>query len=416
MARTTRPLTNTEVKQARAKDKEYNLADGGGLALRIKPNGSKLWLFNYSRLYTKKRANLSLGLFPDVSLADARKESLKYRELLAKKIDPKEHRNEKTRRLVEAHQNTLEHIAIRWLAVKKTSVSTNHAKDIWRSLELHILPDLGNVPIHKITAKDAIAYIQPLAKKGYLETVKRVCQRLNEIMVYSTNSGLISSNPLAGISKAFGQPDTKHMPTIRPEKMPELMKAISEASIRVTTRCLILWQLHTMVRPSEASGTRWEEIDLSNKLWTIPAERMKKKRSHTVPLSKQAIDILDNMKLHSGIREHVFPADRKPRQSTNSSTANMALKRMGYGGILTAHGMRSIASTLLNEQGFDPDVIESALAHAEKDGVRRAYNRADYLERRKKLMWWWSDYIANSKRGNRINEEEIICLRVINEC
>lgn len=219
-------------------------------------------------------------------------------------------------------------------------------------------------------------------------------------MIYATNSGLISANSLAGISKAFGVPDKKHMPTIRPEKLPELMKAIDKARIMITTRCLIQWQLHTMVRPSEAAGTRWEEIDQDKKLWIIPPERMKKKRAHTVPLTSQAIDLLEEMKPLSGIREHVFPADRKPRQSANPQTANMALIRMGYKGLLTAHGMRSIASTVLNEQGFDSDVIESALAHSEQNGVRRAYNRAEYLERRRGLMCWWSDYIEQAAMGN----------------
>ncbi|MDH5434152.1 MAG: integrase arm-type DNA-binding domain-containing protein, partial [Gammaproteobacteria bacterium] len=337
MANTTTPLTNTQVKQAKAKTKEYNLADGGGLALRIKPNGSKLWLFNYSRPYTKKRANLSLGAYPDISLAEARKLKREYRELLAKDIDPKEFRDEKQLKESEAHNNTLKYVAAQWFEVKKGSITASHAEDTWRSLELHVFPDLGNVPIHKLTAKKAITYIQPLAKKGYLETVKRVCQRLNEIMTYSTNAGLITANPLAGIGKAFGVPDKKHMPTIRPEKLPELMKKINHASIRITTRCLLKWQLHTMVRPSEAAGTRWDEIDLEKKLWNIPPERMKKKRAHIVPLSDQAIEILEEMRPLSGMREHVFPADRKPRLPANSSTANMALKRMGYGGVLTAH-------------------------------------------------------------------------------
>lgn len=400
MPRITKPLTDTQVKQAKPKAKEYNLVDGGGLALRIKPSGSKLWLFNYYRPYSKKRANLSLGAYPSLSLANVRLKRYEYRELLAKDIDPKEYKDAQTRKETEAHQNTLKHVAAQWLEVKKTSVSTNHAEDTWRSLELHVFPDLGAVPIHKITAKQAIAYIQPLARKGYLETVKRVCQRLNEIMVYSTNTGLITANPLAGIGKAFGVPDTKHMPTIRPEELPKLMDDIEKASIRVTTRCLLKWQLHSMVRPSEASGTRWSEIDLDKKLWTIPPERMKKKRSHTVPLSKQAIELLEEIRPLSGIREHVFPADRKPREASNSQTANMALKRMGYGGILTAHGMRSIASTLLNEQGFDSDVIESALAHSEKDNVRAAYNRAEYLERRRVLMAWWSEYIEQAATEN----------------
>ena len=282
MARTTKPLTNTEVKQAKPKDKIYALSDGNGLQLRVKPNGSKLWLFDYRRPYTKKRTCLSFGAYPELSLAQARNKRKEARELLADNIDPKEHREESNRLNEAAHSNTFENIATKWLEVKKAKVSTDHATDTWRSLELHIFPSLGKVPIHKITAVKAIDIINPIAAKGSLETVKRLCQRLNEIMVYAVNTGLIKSNPLAGISKAFQPPIKQHLPTLKPEKLPELLKALSFASIKTTTRCVIEWQLHTMVRPSEAAGTRWDEIDYDNNLWNIPAERMKGKKEHTV--------------------------------------------------------------------------------------------------------------------------------------
>jgi integrase len=416
MPKIAKPLTGTEIKNAKPKNKEYTLFDGAGLTLRVTPKGSKLWLFNYYRPFTKKRANLSLGSYPSISLTEARNKRAEYRELLAKEIDPKEYLEEQSIRNKEAHSNTLKHVAAQWLEVKKTSVSAPHANDTWRSLELHIFPDLGNVPIHKIKAKNTIAVINPIAKKGSLETVKRVCQRLNEIMTYSVNSGIIDANPLAGIYKAFGSPEKKHMATIRPEQLPELMKRISRASIKYTTRCLIEWQLHTMVRPSEAAGTRWEEIDLKNKLWHIPAERMKKKRPHTVPLSPQSLEILEEMKSISGHREHVFPADRNPRSHANPSTANMALKRMGYGGVLVAHGMRSLASTTLNENGgFEPDVIESALAHVSGDETRAAYNRAEYLQRRAVMMAWWSKYIAAATRGEVLTTTNTETLRLVND-
>jgi integrase len=400
MPRITTPLTDTKLKQAKPKDKEYNLVDGGGLALRVKPSGSKLWIFNYYRPYTKKRTNLSLGAYPALSLAKAREKRTEYKELLVQEIDPKEYLDEQKIINTQAHQNTFKHVAELWIEVKRSSVTKDHADRTWRSLELYIFPNLGEVPIHKIKAKNTIAILQPIAKKGSLETVKRLCQRLNEVMVYAVNSGIINANPLAGIYKAFGSPEKKHMATIKPELLPQLMKAIGRASIKYTTRCLIEWQLHTMVRPSEAAGTRWEEIDFKNKIWNIPAERMKKKRPHSVPLTEQTLEILEEMKPISAHREYVFPADRNPKTHANPSTANMALKRMGYHGILVAHGMRSIASTALNEQGFDPDVIEAALAHVGKDDVRNAYNRAEYLERRKKLMIHWSNYIdeASSKK------------------
>lgn len=400
MARVTKPLTNTEVKQSKPKDKEYNLVDGDGLALRVKPNGSKLWVFNYFRPYTKKRTSLSFGSYPTISLAEARNKRNTARELLAKDIDPKEHRDETSRLHDIAHNNTFEYIAEKWLAVKKTTVSENHALDTWRSLELHIFPSLGKIPIHKITAIKTIEVIEPIAAKGSLETVKRLCQRLNEIMVYAVNTGIIPSNPLTGISKAFQVPVKQHLPTLTPEQLPELMSTLSRASIKLTTRCLIEWQLHTMVRPSEAAGARWCEINLETGLWDIPAERMKQKKAHTVPLTPQCLAILEVMQPISSRSEFVFASDRNPRTHTNSSTANMALKRMGFDKQLVAHGLRSLASTALNEQGFDGDVIEAALAHTGKNEVRNAYNRANYLERRKPVMDWWSNYIDEAATGN----------------
>lgn len=400
MARTTKPLTNTEVKQAKPKEKVYTLSDGGGLQLRVKPNGSKLWLFDYFKPYTKKRTSLSFGPYPALSIADARNKREDARALLAKDIDPKDHRDETNRLIEEAHNNTLEHIAAQWLEVKKSKVSANHALDTWRSLEGHIFPNLGKVPIHKITAVKAIDTIKPIAAKGHLETVKRLCQRLNEIMVYAANTGLITANPLSGIGKAFQTPVKQHLPTLKPEQLPTLMAALSMASIKITTRCLIEWQLHTMVRPSEAAGTRWDEIDFENALWNIPAERMKKKKPHIVPLSSQSLELLNLMKPISSRSEYVFPSDRNLRTHTNAQTTNMALKRMGFEKQLVAHGLRALASTTLNEQGFDGDIIESALAHIGDNEVRNAYNRSEYIKRRIPMMNWWSEHIEKAANGN----------------
>ncbi len=400
MARITKPLTNTEVKHAKPKTKIYTLSDGGGLQLRVKPNGSKHWLFDYYRPFTKKRTCLSFGAYPDLSLAAARNKRNAAKALLVKDIDPKEYRDETERLNETAHSNTLQFIASQWLEIKKAKVSANHAKDAWRSLELHIFPNLGKLPIHKVSAVKAIETIKPIAAKGSLETVKRLCQRLNEIMIYAVNTGLLPANPLSGISKAFQPPVKQHLPTLKPEQLPTLMKMLSIASIKLTTRCLIEWQLHTMVRPSEAAGARWDEIDFDKSLWNIPAKRMKKKKPHCVPLSSQCLELLDVMQPISSGSEFIFPSDRNPKAPTNSQTANTALKRMGFDKQLVAHGLRALASTTLNEQGFDPDIIEAALAHVGNNEVRNAYNRAEYLQRRIPVMNWWSDHIESAATGN----------------
>ena len=189
------------------------------------------------------------------------------------------------------------------------------------------------------------------------------------------------------------------MPSIRPDQLPQLMQTMRTASISLSTRCLFMWQLLTITRPAEAAEARWEEVDIEAREWKIPAARMKMNRDHTVPLSDEAIAILEMMKPLSGNREFIFPSRIKPNQPMNSQTVNASLKRAGFGGILVSHGLRSIASTALNEQGFPPDVIEAALAHVDKNEVRRAYNRSDYLEQRRPMMQWWADFIRTADNG-----------------
>lgn len=401
MAKIVTPLTNIQVKQAQPKEKEYNLSDGSGLFLRVKPNSTKSWIFNYTSPDTGKRSNLSFGVYPDISLAEAREYRAESRGLLAKKIDPKKHRDrlENERRLEAA--TTLELVTRNWFKVKETKVTPAYAEDIIRSLENHVLPKLGNTAINEITAPITIDALKPLVNTGKLEMVKRICQRLNEVMTFAVNTGVIHSNPLAGIRHAFETPKVSNNPTLKPEQLPELMHALSIAPIRVVTRCLIEWQLHTMTRPSEAAGARWDELDLDNNVWIIPSERMKKRKEHVIPLSPQTLSLLEFIKPISGKSEYIFPSDINPRKPANSSTANVALKeRMGFKGRLTAHGMRALASTVLNEQGFDYDLIESALAHTDKNHVRATYNRAQYVERRRAMMEWWSNYIESAATGN----------------
>jgi integrase len=403
MPKLTKPLSNTEINNARGKAKEYNLADGLGLALRVRPSGDKYWIFNYQRPISKVRANISLGIFPSVSLADARARRSKCRDLLSQNIDPKKQREQQAFLAVEAASNTLQKVASDWLGVKKSKVSDDHGDDIWRSLQLHIFPYIGKEPITSISAPLVIGVLKPIEVIGSHETVKRLCQRLNEIMVFAVNTGLIEgANPISGIKNAFIAPTKKHLPTLLPRQLNDLVRRIYGASIRLTTRNLLLWQLHTMVRPSEAAGAAWDEIDLEAKLWTIPPSRMKKKRQHVVPLSPEMIDILIEMQTISSRSQFVFPSEVKAQESMNAQSGNMALKRMGYEGQLVAHGLRSLASTILNEHGFEPDIIESALAHTDKNDVRAAYNRAEYIERRRSMMDWWSKRVSQSSTAGQI--------------
>ncbi|WP_060981912.1 integrase arm-type DNA-binding domain-containing protein [Vibrio splendidus] len=328
MAKKVQPLTATQIKQAKPKEKEYNLGDGDGLSLKIKPIGTKLWRFSYYHPISRKRLNLALGKYPDISLAKARTKAIEARELLADGIDPKEHRDNTLRTKQLELANTLQAVFDDWIEVKKTSVKEQTAKKLKQRIEKYLLPDLGKFPLGDITAPQAIKTIKPI------------------------------------------------------------------------TRCLLEWQLHTMTRPTETAGARWDEIDKEKMLWVIPAERMKKGRVHTVPLTKQTLDLLETINFITGDSEYLFPADKSNKNHINKETANKALVRMGMKGRQTSHGLRALASTTLNELDFEPDIIEAALSHVDGDKVRSAYNRTDYLERRKVLMTWWSDHIEEAAKGS----------------
>jgi integrase len=336
---------------------------------------------------------VSLDAYPALSLADAQQIRAGKLAILARGIDPQAKEAAEAEQQQIAQESIFLNVAKQWFALKQASVSFKHTEDIWRSLEKDILPSIENVPVQDIKARLLIQVLEPIKARGALETVRRLVQRINEIMIYAVNTGLIDANPASGIGNAFERPKKQHMPTIRPEELPKLMRTISMSNLSIPTRCLLEWQLLTLIRPAEASATAWAEIDIEKREWQIPAERMKAKRDHVVPLSDQALEILEIMHPISGGREHVFPSRNDSRKPMNSQTANATLKRIGYGGKLVAHGLRSIASTAMNEAGFNSDVIEAALAHSDKNEVRRAYNRSTYLEKRCELMYWWGGIV-----------------------
>jgi integrase len=409
------PLNNNQIKNAKVSDKEYSLYDTHGLGLRIRPNGSKDWIFRYQRPHSTKRIKMSLGSYSSgVTLKQARDSRDNYLSLLADNVDPQSYRDDLKKRATFDIENTLLSISKQWHEVKKTTITADFSLDIWRSLERHIFPLIGSRPIGEVTAPMAIRAIEPVQARGNLETVKRLCQRLNEIMTFAVNTGVIHHNPLAGIKDKFPSPIKQHNPTLEPNQLPLLMETLHRASIKLPTRVMIEWQLHTMVRPMESAGTRWEEINFNDNTWTIPPERMKKKREHIVPLSPQALALLDVMRPISGHKEYVFTSQRDPLRHANEGSPNVALKRMGFKDILTAHGMRALASTTLNEEAFDYDIIEMALAHIDPNETRRSYNHAKYLPRRRVMMDWWSNRIDEAATGNMSIAASTRGLRAIN--
>lgn len=386
MAIITRALTNFEVKNAKSKEKEYVLYDGNGLMLIVKPNGNKIWHFRYKRPVTQKRTVVSLGLYPQITLDMVRDIHHGYLNDLNLGIDPQDRIKQVQQQNRIEEESRFINVALAWFEIKKSSISADYAIDIWRSLEKDVLPTLRDIPVSDIKARTLISLLQPVRARGALETVRRLIQRLSEIMIYAVTMKLIDSNPVYGISTVFEKPKRQNMLTIRPEALPKLMRDIHLSNLGLLTRCLLDWQLLTLTRPSEAVGARWQEIDQTKKLWTIPAERMKAKREHVIPLSPQALLILEAIAPISSNREYLFPSRINRHTPMNNQTANAALKRIGYKDKLVAHGLRSIASTAMNEAEFNPDVIEAALAHVDKNDVRRAYNISTYLEQRRRLM------------------------------
>ncbi|HDH7630564.1 TPA: tyrosine-type recombinase/integrase [Escherichia coli] len=393
-------LTDTEIKKAKPTEKEFTLWDGDGLFLRIKPSGKKIWHLGYTVPLTKKRAKMSLGFYPYLTLAQARALRDEYLSLLAQGIDPQSHNEQKAQALKDATEHTFQTVAKKWLdeKIKTSGISQDHAKDIWRSLERNIFPTLGDVPIKEIRPKMLKQHLDPIEQRGVLETLRRIISRLNEIFRYAATEELIEFNPAGNLIQRFSKPKKQNMPALPPDELPRFMTALSNASIRLETRLLIEWQLLTWVRPGEAVRARWTDIDEESKYWNIPSDFMKMKRPHKVPLSKEAIRILESMKPISGHREWVFPSIKNPLTHMHEQTANAALIRMGLGGELVAHGMRSIARTAAEEAGkFRTEVLEAALAHSKKDEIIAAYNRTEYLVERVELMQWWSDYLQIQK-------------------
>ena len=400
MPNSTKPLTNTEVKQAKPLKKEYNLADGNGLYLRVKPNGTKLWLFNYFKPFTNKRSNISMGMYPNLSLGKARDLKQEYQSLLTDNIDPREYRIEQEARGQRAHANTFEVVYGNWLKTKEGTWSNSYRAALTSAMQLHILPGLGSFPIYKLNAPDTIKLLEPLADRKAWETVRKLCRWTNEVMVFAVNTGAVDANRLLGIGKAFQPPKIVNRPTIKPEELPKFLNDLEGAGSDITVKCQIRWLLHTLARPGEGAGTRWDEIDPQKKLWSLSPERMKKRRAHVVPLTDQMIEILEIMRPISQHRTYVFPSRIHPREPINKESANMAIKRMGYKGKLVAHGLRSLSSTILNEAEFPQDIIEAALAHMDQNAIRGIYNRAEYLEQRRAMMCWWSDHIEQAATGN----------------
>ena len=396
MAISSRYLSAAAVQKAKPAGHDYSLSDGHGLTLSVRATGKKIWRFRYQRPGSGTRTNITLGHYPALTLAAARTLHDEYITLLAQGIDPKRQSQLEAERQCLNTERLFINVAKKWHKLKKSTVSAEHAQEIWSSLEKNLFPLIGEMPVSELKAPQLIAALEPVRARGALETLRRLTQRVNEIMKFAINTGLLEANPASCIGQVFEKPKRTHMPTIRPERLQELVQRIETTNLNQMTRYLVKWQLLTLVRPGEAAGTMWSEIDTEKRLWTIPAERMKKKREHQVPLTDEMLWLLKQVAPLSRHSLFVFPGRCSQYSPMNSETVNKALRRMGYTGELVSHGFRALGSTAMNEAGFPADIIEAVLAHADLNKTRAAYNRSAYLEQRQELMMWWSHQISST--------------------
>lgn len=382
------PLSETACRNAKPKDKPYKVSDGEGLYLFVQPSGSRLWRMAYR--HGRKQKTLAFGVYPYVTLAEARAKRYDAKRALAAGRDPA-----KAERIGEPFRA----LAKRWYDQNKAIWAGSHAGRLWSRIERDALPYIGDKLPGEIEPPDVLSLLRRVEDRGAIEVAKRLKQSISSIFRFAIAEGIAKHNPAADIGGALRPtPRVRHFATIRVEQLPELLQSIAAYGGGEVTRLAIMFVLHTFVRSNEIRFARWSEFDLDQKLWRIPADRMKMGREHVVPLTPQAIAILEAVRPHE-IDGYVFPGNRGPM---SNNTLIYALYRMGYHSRLTVHGLRRLASTVLNERGWNSDWIERQLAHVEESKIRGAYNSAEWLPGRREMMGWWSDFLKREANGIRL--------------
>lgn len=384
------PLTQITIKNTKAEIKPLKLFDSGGLFLLIQPSGGKWWRYKYR--FAGKEKLLALGSYPDVSLAQARERHVLARKALAEGNDPSQIKKDEKQMIITKHENHFEAVAREWHSKRSHTWTPKYAISALRRLEADIFPKLGARPIAEITPPEMLAALRVIESRGAHDLAHRVQQVCGQIFTYAIVTGRAERNPVNDLRGALTPVVKKHNAYLKAEDLPEFLKKM-DAYDGLQTRLAMNFLLLTFVRTGEMRGAMWSEINMDKAEWRIPAERMKMRDPHIVPLSTQAMAVLEALKPITGHWVHVFPNQHKPKGQMSENTILYALYRMGYHGKSTGHGFRATASTILNEHGFRPDVIERQLAHAERNGVRKAYNHAQYLPERRDMMQWWGDYL-----------------------
>lgn len=385
-------LTEIAIKSAKPGNAIRKLSDGNGLVLLVYPNGSKYWTFRYR--YLGKEKSLSLGIYPTVGLAEARTKLSDARKLLSSGQDPSEARKAVKRQAVISAGNSFEAVAREWVAAKSPAWTPRYAEFVVRRLEKDIFPRLGARPIKEITAPELLSVVRIIEKRGALELAHRMLQCCGQVFMYGIATGRAERNPASDLKGALKTHVKKTYAHLKVIELPEFLQRLSAYDGHPQTRLAVTLLMLTFVRTTELRGATWEELDLDKGEWRIPAERMKMRRDHIVPLSRQAVAAFRELHRLNGQWKYVFPNPHKPLKHMSENAVLYALYRMGYHNRTTGHGFRHTASTILNESGlFSADAIERQLAHIQGNKVRAAYNHAQYLPERRKMMQWWADFL-----------------------
>lgn len=396
------PLTDTAIRAIKPTTKTAKLFDGGGLYLEVAPSGGKWWRLKYR--FQGKEKRISLGTYPTVGLKEARERREQAKKLLEQSVDPSDQRKEAKAAVAAIEQEqttTFEAVARDWFSKKKAAWTPGHQKKILSRLENQLFPILGSRPFSSLEPADFLSAIQKAEARGAIETAHRLAQLCGQVSRYARIVGHTRYDVAAGLTEALTPVQTNHYATItNPAEVGHLLRAI-DAYTGEPSICFALKILpFVFVRSIELRGAKWDEFDFDAATWIIPAERMKMKRTHTVPLARQVVAQLHNLRTLTGSEHFLFPSLYSHSRPISDMGLLNALRRMGYAkGVMTIHGFRSMASTLLNEQGYRADVIEAQLAHGEKNAIRAAYNHAEYLPERHRMMQEWADYLDGLKAG-----------------
>jgi integrase len=388
------PLTDAAVRAAKPREKAYKLADGQGMYLHITPSGAKYWRLKY-RVDGKERVH-AIGVYPTVSLLAARKAREVIKDQIRAGLDPS---HEKRRVKIEAglrRTNSFEAIAREWHEAKCQTWKPSYADGVIALIEKELFPALGARPIAEITAPELLAVLRKIESRGAFEMSKKSMQLAGQVFRFGVATGRCERDPTPDLKGALKTRKVKHMARVSEAELPELMRKIAAYDGELQTRLALQFMALTFVRTGEMRFAEWSEFDEAKAEWRIPAERMKMPSPHIVPLSTQALEVIRQLRELNARWKWVFPSQSNTQKPISENTVLFALYRMGYHSRMTGHGFRGLASTILNENGVEPDWIERQLAHSERNDVRAAYNHAQYLTERRRMMQWWGDYLAAS--------------------